>query len=340
MLAQTPAVALFVERARAVRPDFQLDAYTAAAVAEICVRLDGLPLAIELAAARSKVLSPEALLARLRDRLDVLASAARDQPARHRTLRQAIDWSYALLPEREQVLFNRLAVFAGGWTLEGAEAVCSAGEVAVSDVLGLLADLVDHSLVVPELGRDQPDRYRLLETLRQYALERLAQAEDTAALRRRHARYFQALAGQAEAELWGPRGRHWLVRLGPERDNLRAALQWSLERGEAEHGARLGAVLWETLEHALAATGSAGRPGSGSRAQHERADPLTAREQEVAVLIARGYSNRAIAEELVISLRTADTHVERILGKLGFTARAQVGAWAAQRGLVAAEPHT
>src|SRR5439155_15365672 len=149
---QTAAVALFVGRAVAVRPDFRLDAYTATAVAELCVRLDGLPLAIELAAARSKVLSPNALLARLEERLDLLASTARDQPARHRTLRHAIDWSYELLSTHERRLFHRLAAFAGGWTLDAAEAVAAGGEVVRSEVLGLLTQLIDDSLVVPELG--------------------------------------------------------------------------------------------------------------------------------------------------------------------------------------------
>jgi predicted ATPase/class 3 adenylate cyclase/DNA-binding CsgD family transcriptional regulator len=327
-LAAMPAVALFLERARAVRPDFELDAYTAPVVAELCVRLDGLPLAIELAAARSKLLSPHALLARLQERLDILGSSARDHPARQHTLRQAIGWSYDLLSKVQQSLFQHLAVFVSGWTLDAAEAVCDVERVATNDVLEVMGELVDNSLVVPDLSADGRDRYRLLETLRQYALEKLGEGEAAGATRQRHARYFQRVAEEAERALSSPEARTYLTRLIPDRDNLRTALEWSLEYGEPEQSARLATVLWEVLEQAL------GRPSIGRPTAESAADPLTAREREVAALIARGYSNRAIAEELVIGLRTAETHVEHILGKLGFMARAQIGAWAAERGLV------
>jgi tetratricopeptide (TPR) repeat protein len=226
-------------------------------VAAICHRLDGLPLAIELAAARIKLFSPEALLPRLESRLKLLTGGARDLPERQQTLRDTIGWSYDLLSEAERTLFRRLSVFAGGWTLEAAEAVCMNDEgdsmgslhpssfiLRPSHVLDLLCHLVDKSLVLAEVGGDGSLRYRLLETLRQYGQERLAQCKHAAATQRRHAAYYLALVEEAEPHLSRPEQAAWLDRLEREYDNLRVALRWCVKQAEAEMGLRLAGALW------------------------------------------------------------------------------------------------
>jgi predicted ATPase/transcriptional regulator with XRE-family HTH domain len=243
-LAQYAAVALFVQQAQAVQPDFALTATTAAAVAEICVRLDGLPLAIELAAARSKVLSPQGLLARLEHRLHVLTGGPRDLPARLQTMRDTIAWSHDLLDAHGQVLYARLAVFVGGWTLEAAEAVCAVvgnREVAVLDGL---ETLVNQSLVQQEEQQDGERRFRMLETIREYARERLEASGEAAAVQQQHAAYYLALAERVEPELRGAEQVAWLALLEREHDNLRAALSWAHERGDAETGLRLAGALF------------------------------------------------------------------------------------------------
>ena len=227
-LSQYEAVALFVERAVAAQPDFVVTNATAPAVAELCHRLDGLPLAIELAAARVKVLPPAALLARLDRRLAVLTGGRRDAPARQQTLRATLDWSHGLLAPAEQALLRRLAVFAGGFPLEGAEAVGAGGAVDPVDVLDLVVGLVDKSLVVAEPRGPEP-RYRLLETVRQYAAEQLLRAGEDAALRDRHLDWCVALAGGAsEGERARDPARHREARgrFVAEWDNVRAALAW------------------------------------------------------------------------------------------------------------------
>lgn len=249
-LAGVPSVALFLERAQAVRPDFGLTRQNAAVVAEICHRLDGLPLALELAAARIKLLPPRAILARLGSRLEPLAGGARDLPARHQTLRAAIAWSHDLLAADKQRLLRRLAAFAGGWTLEAAEAVCNPnGDLAV-DVLDGIASLVDHSLVQEAEQPDGEPRFSMLETVREYGLERLEASGETDAVRRRHAEYCMLLAEQAEPALrvpgptpW-PQRAAWYDRLEQEHGNLRAALDWLAAQGDAEWGLRLGAALY------------------------------------------------------------------------------------------------
>jgi predicted ATPase len=243
-LSQYAAVALFIQRVLAVRPDFAVTNENAPAVAEICHRLDGLPLAIELAAARVRLLPPQAMLAHLDRRLPLLTGGARDLPARQQTLRRAIDWSYDLLAEAEQALFRRLAAFVGGCTLEAVEAVCNgAGDLQV-DALEGVASLVDKSLLQQEAQPDGGPRFRMLETIREYGLERLEASGEAEGTRGRHAAFFRALAEQAEPELLGPQQAAWLARLEPEYDNLRAALAWSAERGEAETGLCLGGALW------------------------------------------------------------------------------------------------
>jgi predicted ATPase len=230
----------------AVRPDFAVTAATAPAVAGVCARLDGLPLALELAAARSTVLSPPALLARLGRRLETLTGGARDLPARQQTLRRTLDWSHDLLSPAEQTLFRRLGVFAGGCSLEAAEAVCPAPTVQAVDVLDGLASLVDKSLLRQEEDAAGGSWFLMLETIREFAEERLEASGEAAALRRQHAATYVALAEAAEPKLTSGEVDRWLDRLDRERDNLRAALAWSLSpAGEVEWGLRLaGALAW------------------------------------------------------------------------------------------------
>jgi predicted ATPase/DNA-binding CsgD family transcriptional regulator len=238
-LSQYAAVALFIARAQAVKPDFVVTNQNAPAVAEICVRLDGLPLAIELAAARSKLFAPEALLKRLERRLGVLTGGPRDAPARQQTIRNAIDWSYQLLDEAEQTLFKRLGVFVGGCTLEATEAVCTAGGELGADVLEGLAALVDQSLVRQNEGLDGESRFVMLETIREYALEQLEAAGELARLRGRHAAFYLELVETAAPQLRGRAQQVWLDRLVAERGNLRGALNWTFGGGDLATGMRL-----------------------------------------------------------------------------------------------------
>ena len=252
-LLESEAAALFVERARAVRPDFQADAQTARAIAEICARLDGLPLAIELAAAWSKVLTPPALLKRLESTLD-LAARGSYVPARQTTLRNTIAWSYSLLTEEERRLHARLAVFAGGCTLEAATSVCASGADAGLDVLEALASLVDHSLVRESVDAEGEPRFTLLTTIREYAREQLAEAGEEEEFVHRHALEFARLAEEADDGLHSPDQVFWLERLETEHDNLRAALDSSLDARDSETALRLGAALgwfWYVHGHAL-----------------------------------------------------------------------------------------
>ncbi|MDP9313930.1 MAG: tetratricopeptide repeat protein, partial [Chloroflexota bacterium] len=241
-LSQYPAVALFLQRAQSVLPTFQITSINAPAMAEICHRLDGLPLAIELAAARVKLLTPQALLTRLGSRLGLLSSGARDLPERHQALRTTIDWSYQLLTPSEQVLFTQLAVFVGGWTLEAAEAVCTAsGDLAI-DVVDGVQSLLDKSL----LRRDEVDgtpRFSMLETIHEYACEKLAVSGDEAVVRYQHASFFLQLVETAERESSARHQAQWLAQLEAEHDNLRVALDWALARDEAEFGLRLSGSL-------------------------------------------------------------------------------------------------
>ena len=236
------AARLFIERAVAVEPAFELNKENAMAVAQVCFRLDGIPLAIELAAARVKVLSVEQIAGRLHDRFGLLTGGGRTALPRQRTLRAAMDWGHELLPEEERVLFRRLSVYAGGFTLEAAEAVCAGERLERDEVLELLSRLVDKSMVVAERQGNEA-RYRLLETVRQYASEKLEQAGEAEEVRRRHAAYHLALAEEAEPGLKGARPVAWLERLEAEHDNLRAALRWALDSREAELGLRLAGTL-------------------------------------------------------------------------------------------------
>jgi predicted ATPase/DNA-binding SARP family transcriptional activator len=239
-LVQHDAVRLFVDRATAVQPTFVLDAEAAPAVHHICHRLDGMPLALELAAARVRVLPPQEIAARLDDRFSLLVSGSRTALPRHQTLRAAIDWSYGLLSEPERELFGQLSVFAGGFTLEAAEEVCGDGEVEQTEVLELLSRLVDQSLVVPHGGGKA--RFRMLETLRRYAAERLDESGKVEALQRRHAAYLLRLAERAAPLLRGPEQAVWLRRLETDHDNFGAAIGWAL-RHDPEMAIRLSDAL-------------------------------------------------------------------------------------------------
>ena len=251
-LAANPAVTLFVQRARALQPDFVLSERNAPVVAEICARLDGLPLALELAAARIKLLSLPALLARLTDRLRLLTGGAHDLPLRQQTLRNTLDWSYDLLSPDEQRLFRALAVFAGGWLLVAAEAVTAdpPGAAAAGDaergaaVLEGLGSLIDKSLLRHEATAGGEIRFGMLETVRAYAAEQLAGQEEAAAIHRRHAAYYNALTAAAAPALSGPEQGTWLQRLEDEHDNIRAALSWSLHEDGGLTALQMARVLW------------------------------------------------------------------------------------------------
>ena len=243
-LSQYEAVALFIQRAQAVRPEFEVTNANAPAVAEICVRLDGLPLAIELAAARIKVLPPQALLARLGQRLVVLTSAARDVPARQQTLRNTIAWSYDLLSAEEQRLFRHLSVFVGGCTLEAVEACCNVGSDQAMDIVDGVASLVDKSLVRQTEQEGEEPRLLMLETIREYGLECLAASGEMEETRHAHAAYYLQLSEKAEPQLRSAQQAVWLARLESEHDNLRAALRWSIEHRASEMALRLGGALW------------------------------------------------------------------------------------------------
>ena len=274
------AVRLFLDRARLRLPGFDLTRDNTDAVAEVCQKLEGIPLALELAAAKVKVLSVGQIARRLDDSLDLLTGGSRVALPRHRTLRGTLDWSHALLPEEERMLFRRLSVFVAGFALRTAERICAGDGLVEGDVLGLLSRLVDKSLLLVIEGEDEA-RYRLLEMVRQYAEEKLCSSGEEVALRSRHARFYLELAEHADSELTGAGQEVWIDRLEAELANLRAALRWCLESGEpgAETGLRLASALcrfcylrgyydegrgW--LEEALALGRSAG-PSHRARAQ-------------------------------------------------------------------------
>ncbi|MCC7023849.1 MAG: tetratricopeptide repeat protein, partial [Thermomicrobiales bacterium] len=241
------AVRLFVERARLVRGDFTLNAQNAAAIVDICRRLDGLPLAIELAAARVRLLTPEAIRTRLDSRLALLTGGGRDRPERQQTLRAAIAWSHDLLADDERALFRRLAVFAGGWTLEAAESIADAVPPPVS-AFDSLAALNDNSLVrqasEDDASRGDEPRFTMLQTIREFGQEALAASGERDTARDAHAVWFLSLAIEAETHLTGPAANAWLERLDTDHDNLRAALDWLAGKRDASNSVRLAAALW------------------------------------------------------------------------------------------------
>jgi predicted ATPase/DNA-binding XRE family transcriptional regulator len=242
-LAEAEAKRLFVDRALAAEPDLVLTNRNESAVAEVCQRLDGIPLAIEFAAARVSVLAPEQIASRLADRSNLLTVGSRTAPRRQQTLRATLDWSYELLTADEKVLFDRLSVFAGGWSLEAAEAVCAGDAIQSTAVLDLLTRLVDQSLVVALRGEDGPVRYRLLETLREYANQRLTASETADSIRNRHAAFFLDLAERNEPELFGDGWKLAQAEFEREADNIRTALRWLVTRVDAYRAQRLAGSL-------------------------------------------------------------------------------------------------
>jgi predicted ATPase/transcriptional regulator with XRE-family HTH domain len=244
VLAQVPSVALFVQRAQAVAPAFALHAANAAAVASVCQRLDGLPLAIELAAARSVLFTPQALLAHVQSPLAVLTGGARDRPAHQQTLRRTIAWSYDLLLPHDQRLFARLGVFGGSFTSAAVTAICTGADDGALAVLDGLARLVDQSLLQHELSPAGEVRLRMLETVREYALEQLTQAQELDRLRERHAHYYVQFAEQAEAQIHGAQQVFWSDQLEQEHEHIRASMRWSLHTSTPDVGLRLVSALW------------------------------------------------------------------------------------------------
>ncbi len=295
-IAQYPAVKLFIERAQAVQHDFQITPANAPLLAEICTRLDGLPLALELAAARARLLSPLALLARLDRRFEVLSGGAHDLPERQRTLRTTLAWSYELLSARERRLFRRLSVFVGGCTLSAAEALCRALDGAETSLFDAITSLLDKSLVQQrEEANDEP-RLLLLETVREYAWERLSADEEVEAVRQAHAAYYLALAEEAEPHLYGAEQDQWLKLLSREQGNLRASLQWLTAEQTTEKkemALRLASALarfWE-VQHRL----------QEGRTFLERA--LVGSEETVALSV----RTRALATIVFVALNQGDT---------------------------------
>ncbi len=277
-IREVEAVRLFVDRAFAVESRFRLSDANAPAVAQICVQVDGIPLAIELAAARVQLLTPQELSTRLAEPLQLLSRNSRIAPARHQTLRATLDWSCALLSATERQLFARLSVFVGSWPLEAAEAICSGDGIGREQILDLVGQLVDKSLVT--VARGYTTRYRLLEPVRQYAAEWLNQAGCAEQMRDRHRDWYLRLVEQAEPEWWGPRQTNWLERLEDAHENLRAALIWSSTNArDVEAGLRLAAALWrfwdmrghlsegcDQLQDMLSRTGTDGFPRARARA--------------------------------------------------------------------------
>jgi predicted ATPase/tRNA A-37 threonylcarbamoyl transferase component Bud32 len=300
VLRQFSAISLFTRRALAVKPDFKLSEENATAVVEICSRLDGLPLAIELAAARTKLLSPSAMRTRLASRLQLLTGGARDLPARQQTLRQAIDWSYDLLSPPEQKLFRRLSVFTGGCNLEAVESVCDTRQDLGLDILDGMASMVDKSLARQIEQADGEPRFVLLETIREYGLGKMAESGEEAQTRRAHAAYCLVLAEEGAAEDAGPNQNGWMDRFDLEHDNFRAALEWLTETGNVEWGLRLGVALfqfWEMREYL-----AEGRERLGKLLKREEASAPT--EMRLRALFATGVlaaeqGDYAVADELL-----------------------------------------
>jgi len=247
-LTSYESVKLFVERAASVKPDFVVTQQNAPSVAKICARLDGIPLAIELAAARVRVLSVEEIAARLDDRFRLLVGGSRTALPRQQTLRALINWSYELLSEAERTMLRRLSIFVGGWTLQAAEQVCSGGSIDEWEVLDLLTHLIDKSLVVTET-EDGSERYSFLETIRQFAGENLRESGEADELAHKHALYFLRVAEESYGELWGPKQGLWLERLEAEHENLRTALEWAMQGpGHEEFLLRMAGSLWRFWE--------------------------------------------------------------------------------------------
>ncbi len=336
-VAGSPAAALFLQRARSVNADFHITAENAQSVALICHRLDGLPLAIELAAPRIKLLSPQTMLSRLRHRLSLLTGGGRDLPLRHQTVRAAVAWSYALLEPAPQAIFRRLAVFVGGCSLAAAEGVCADPE-GTESILDALSALVDNSLLRREEQAEGEIRFSMLETIRDYALEQLTATPEMEAVLRRHALHYLTLAETAEPALAGPEQEEWLERLEREHDNLRAALRWSHQSGEIALGLRLAGALAQFWErHGYTKEGRAWLDALlAAEEEGETPPPVRARALNVTGNLARveGDYEEAVARyRESMALRRAVGDVRGIavaLNNLGVAAKDQ-GDYAAAR---------
>jgi len=293
------AVRLFVDRAIAAQPSFALTDKNAMGIAQICNRLDGIPLAIELAAVRVKALPVEKILARLEDRFHLLTGGSRTAIPRQQTLRAAVDWSYELLAPKEKLALNRASVFMGGFSLEAAETVCAGEDLADAEILDLVTALADKSLVVRDEVEEGDARYRLLETIRAYATEKLAATSETATLAARHGSYFLEFTETAEPELRGPDQAAWLNRIEREHDNLRLASRGFVGRGEPDFALRLAGALWRfywvrglwqegrmRLDEALTVQGAADRTAARAKALNG------------AAAIARGQGDFAAAQSI------------------------------------------
>jgi predicted ATPase/class 3 adenylate cyclase len=337
-LMEFEATSLFVQRAVAVDPGFNLTESNAPAVAEICLRLDGLPLAIELAASRVKLLSPEGILRRLERRLDLLTGGPIDLPSRQRTLREAIRWSHDLLDQAERALFRRLSVFAGGWTVEAAEAVGNPEAELGNDVLEVLGSLVDKSLVTRTPTASGDVRFGMLETIREFAVEALEDAGEAEATHHRHAAFFLARAEAAEPHLRALQQKHWVDELELDHDNLRAVLRRSISAGDAETGLRLVAAVWRFwhihghldegrrwAEEALALPASSGRTaerargltGLGGLAYWQEDVTATRRAYEEALSIAREIGDRAAEAEGLYNLAYVPAYQGELAAAVG-----------------------
>jgi len=347
-LSQVASVALFVQRTQAMLPGFQLTIENARDIAAICTRLEGVPLAIELAAAQSKLFSPKSLLSRLEHPLEVLTGGRRDAPPRQQTLFKTLSWNDDLLSPDEQTLFRRLAVFAGGCSLQAIEAVSAAlGSLKIS-VLDGVRSLIDTSLVqCAPSGEDEP-RLSLLEMIRLYALERLAECGELEQTRDAHADYYLALAEEAESDLSDTDQTAWQKWLEQEASNLRAALLWLLERKKMEEALRLSRLLGDTRGEASSLTCMSTifhDRGKGATALTvlpvRSAEPLfppayeelTAREIEVLRLLAMGLSNKQIAGHLILSPHTVNGHIHSIFGKLALNSRSAATRYALEHQL-------
>jgi predicted ATPase/DNA-binding CsgD family transcriptional regulator len=359
--SQVAAVQCFLHRVQAVKPEFQLTDCIAHIIAEICIRLDGLPLALELAATYLKLLSPQQLLMRLEHRLQLLTAGAADLPERQRTLRNALQWSYELLCEGEQRLFRRLAVFVGGCTLESVEGMYSMLAEDGNQILNNVRALLDKQLLYQQHEGESGSRLLMLETIREYGLECLG--AETVATRCAHADYYLAQAEQRASKEF--RQEQELLWLAQEHDNLRAALNWFLEQNARDKALRLGIALYEgsvasvrsqlgeeafakawargqkmTLEHILVAEdeGTCLLPlkAQSLRRPHLPCSPegLTPRELEVLRLLAQGLKSTQIAEQLIIGVVTVNFHVRSIYSKLAVRSRAAATRYAIEHHLV------
>lgn len=300
-MARSEAIRLFVARAQAVKVDFALTDKNATAVMQVCQRLDGIPLAIELAATRVKVLTVEQIAARLDDRFNLLTVGSRTALPRHQTLRATTDWSYELLSEQERTLMGRLSVFVGGWTLEAAESICGGEGRPSRHVLDLLTFLVDKSLVIQE-EQANASRYRMLETIREYAREKLDAANETEILRSRHLDFFLELAERAESELGGDQRMLWFHRFDWEYANVNAALEFSLDRSDrVERGLRLAAALnefWSFRSHQVEGSRWLNKLLSAVR-EYEIGSALHAKATYAVGVLASGRGEYAVARALL-----------------------------------------